>query len=125
MKLHVKNLDTEVTAEALKAAFGAFGTVKSARILLDKDTQRSRQRSRGAAIVEMDVLAEASAAVEALDDKPFGSKGKKMTVGEDKPQDSRSAGNGSGSGGGGGGYRGGPTTGAGGAAKRAGGARGR
>ncbi len=121
MKLHVKNLDTEVTAEDLKAAFGAFGTVKSARILLDKDTQRSR----GAAIVEMDVLAEASAAVEALDDKPFGSKGKKMTVGEDKPQDSRSAGNGSGSGGGGGGYRGGPTTGAGGAAKRAGGARGR
>ena len=49
MNLYVSNLGFQVTDEQLKSMFGKFGEVTSAKVILDKETDRSR----GFAFVEM------------------------------------------------------------------------
>ena len=98
-KLYVGNLTYEVTDSNLSAMFAAHGTVKSAQVIMDRDTGRSK----GFGFVEMKTDQEAQAAIAALNGKE--SNGRALTVNEAKPK-SEGGGRG-GSGGSRGGYGGG------------------
>ena len=101
-KLYVGNLTYNVNESDLEALFSQFGTVQSAQVIVDRDTNRSK----GFAFVEMGSDAEAQAAIEGLDGRDHG--GRNLTVNEAMPLEPR-AGGGGGYGGrpGGDGYRGG------------------
>ncbi len=93
-KLYVGNLTYNVNESDLKALFTPFGTVQSAQVIVDRDTNRSK----GFGFVEMDTNAEAEAAIQGLNTHEYD--GRNLTVNEAKPRESRSGG---GYGGGGGG----------------------
>jgi RNA recognition motif-containing protein len=96
-RLYVGNLAYSVTSDDLQELFEQFGTVRSAQVLSDRETGRSR----GFGFVEMDHDAEAEAAIENLDGNDH--QGRRLTVNEARPRSS----GGSPRGGGGGGYGGG------------------
>ena len=98
-KLYVGNLTYNVNEADLEALFAPFGTVQSAQIIVDRDTNRSK----GFGFVEMDTEAQAQAAIQALNDQEHD--GRRLTVNEAKPREARSGAGGGRSGGGG--YRGG------------------
>ena len=103
-KLYVGNLTYNVNETDLEALFSQFGTVQSAQIIIDRDTNRSK----GFGFVEMGTDAEAQAAIQGLDGQDH--EGRNLTVNEAKPREPRSGGGGGGYGGGGGsggGYGGG------------------
>jgi len=105
-KLYVGNLTYSVNESDLETLFSQFGTVQSAQIIVDRDTNRSK----GFGFVEMDSDAEAQAAIDGLNGHDHN--GRNLTVNEAKPREPRSGGGGYGggggrSGGGGGGYGGG------------------
>lgn len=105
--LYVGNLPYQTTADDLREAFSAFGTVTRAQVVSDRETGRSR----GFGFVEMSDGAEQ--AVEGLNGAPF--QGRTLTVNEARPREERSGGGGGGyGGGGGGGSRGGSRGGGGG-----------
>lgn len=62
MNIYVGNLAYSTTDDDLRAAFAAYGTVTSARVVFDRETGRSR----GFGFVEMANSSEAHAAIEAL-----------------------------------------------------------
>jgi cold-inducible RNA-binding protein len=99
-KLYVGNLTYNVNESDLEALFSQFGTVQSAQIIVDRDTNRSK----GFGFVEMGSDAEAQAAIQGLNGHDHG--GRNLTVNEAKPREERAGGYG-GRGGGGGGYGGG------------------
>jgi RNA recognition motif-containing protein len=104
-KLYVGNLTYNVNESDLEALFSQFGTVQSAQVIVDRDTNRSK----GFAFVEMGSDAEAQAAIDGLNGRDYG--GRDLTVNEAKPREPRSGGGGGGyggrgGGGGGGGYGG-------------------
>src|SRR3954469_7476256 len=99
-KLYVGNLTYAVNESDLEALFSQFGTVQSAQIIVDRDTNHSK----GFGFVEMDTDAQAQAAIQGLHDKEHD--GRRLTVNEAKPREPRSGGGG-GYGGGGGGRSGG------------------
>jgi RNA recognition motif-containing protein len=105
MKLYVGNLSWSVNDQALEALFSQFGRVKSAQVMQDRDTGRSR----GFGFVEMVDANEARQAIEALNDKEH--EGRPLVVNEARPREERPRGGGGGGGrgygGGGGGYGGG------------------
>jgi RNA recognition motif-containing protein len=74
-KLYVGNLPFDATAEDVRAAFEAFGTVHDVTLVSDRDTGRLR----GFGFVEMDARS-ASAAIQGLNGKDFG--GRDLTVNE-------------------------------------------
>ena len=96
MKLYVGNLSYSVDSAALEDLFAEFGSVRSAQVIQDRDTGRSK----GFGFVEMNDANEARAAITALNDKEI--EGRRLTVNEARPREERSGG-----GGGGGGGRGG------------------
>jgi RNA recognition motif-containing protein len=98
-KLYVGNMSYDVDSSTLQELFTPHGTVRSAEVISDRDTGRSK----GFGFVEMGSDAEAQAAIAALHGKEHG--GRALTVNEAKPRESR--GPGGGGGGGGGGRRGG------------------
>jgi RNA recognition motif-containing protein len=99
-KLYVGNLTYNVNETDLEALFAPFGTVQSAQVIVDRDTNRSK----GFAFVEMGSDAEAQAAIQGLNGRDHD--GRNLTVNEAKPREARSSGGyGGGSGGGGGGGR--------------------
>ena len=101
-KLYVGNLTYNVNESDLEALFSQFGTVQSAQIIVDRDTNRSK----GFGFVEMDSEENAKKAIENLDGRDHD--GRNLTVNEAKPREPRSGGGGYGGGrGGGGGYGGG------------------
>lgn len=101
-KLYVGNLTYNVNESDLEALFSPFGTVQSAQIIVDRDTNRSK----GFGFVEMGSDAEAQSAIQGLDGHDHD--GRNLTVNEAKPREARSGGGGGGGyGGGGGGYGGG------------------
>ena len=101
-KLYVGNLTYNVNESDLEGLFSQFGTVQSAQIIVDRDTNRSK----GFGFVEMDTDAQAQAAIQGLHDQEHD--GRRLTVNEAKPREPRSGGGGGyGGGGGGGGYGGG------------------
>jgi RNA recognition motif-containing protein len=97
-KLYVGNLTYQVNESDLEALFSQFGTVQSAQIIVDRDTNRSK----GFGFVEMDTDAQAQAAIDGLNGRDHG--GRNLTVNEAKPREPRPGGGG---GGGRGGYGGG------------------
>jgi RNA recognition motif. (a.k.a. RRM, RBD, or RNP domain) len=105
-KLYVGNLAYSVRDDDLMQRFSAFGGVQSAKVMMDRDTGRSK----GFGFVEMSSDAEAQAAIEALHGQDL--EGRALTVNIAKPMEARgprSFGGGGGGGGrsGGGGYGGG------------------
>lgn len=96
-KLYVGNLTYNVNESDLEALFAQFGTVQSAQIIVDRDTNRSK----GFGFVEMDTDAQAQAAIQALNGREHD--GRNLTVNEAKPREARPGGGGGGYGGGGGG----------------------
>jgi len=99
-KLYVGNLTYNVNETDLEALFSQFGTVQSAQIIIDRDTNRSK----GFGFVEMGTDAEAQAAIQGLDGQDH--EGRNLTVNEAKPREPRSGGGGGYGGGSGGGYGG-------------------
>ena len=97
MNIYVGNLSYDTTEEGLQAAFGQFGSVESANVIMD----RMSGRPRGFAFVEMQDAGEAQAAIAGLNDTQLD--GRALNVNEAKPREDR----GNRGGGGGGGYGGG------------------
>ena len=103
-KLYVGNLSYSIRDNDLEQAFGEFGAVTSAKVMMERETGRSK----GFGFVEMGTDAEALAAIEGLNGHTLD--GRALTVNEARPMEPRPAGGGFGggrSGGGGGGYGGG------------------
>lgn len=102
-RLYVGNLSYSVSNESLEQMFAPFGTVRSAQVVQDRDTGRSK----GFGFVEMDDENAARDAIKGLHETEYD--GRPLTVNEAKPRESRSGGGGygGGGGGGGGGYGGG------------------
>jgi hypothetical protein len=109
-KLYVGNLPYSVRDSDLEQSFGQFGTVTSAKVMMERDTGRSK----GFGFVEMGSDAEALAAVEGMNGAPLG--GRSLVVNEARPMEARPPRTGGGGygGGGGGGYGGGGREGGGG-----------
>ena len=102
-KLYVGNLPYTVRDEDLQQAFGAFGSVNSAKVMMERDTGRSK----GFGFVEMGSDAEAQAAIEGMNGQSLG--GRSLVVNEARPMEARPPRTGGFGGprGGGGGYGGG------------------
>jgi RNA recognition motif-containing protein len=105
-KLYVGNLAYSVRDESLQQAFSQFGTVLSAKVMMDRETGRSK----GFGFVEMGTDAEAQAAINGMNGQAL--EGRAIVVNEARPREERPGGyrggGGGGSyGGGGGGYGGG------------------
>ncbi len=111
-KLYVGNLPYSVRDNDLEQAFGQFGAVTSAKVMMERDTGRSK----GFGFVQMASDAEAQAAIEGMNGQSLG--GRSVVVNEARPMEarpprsggfggSRSGGGGYGGGGGGGGRSGG------------------
>jgi RNA recognition motif-containing protein len=111
-KLYVGNLAYSVRDESLQEAFGQFGTVTSAKVMMDRETGRSK----GFGFVEMGSDAEAQAAINGMNGQAL--EGRAIVVNEARPREERPGGFGGGGGrggfGGGGGYGGGGRSGGGG-----------
>jgi RNA recognition motif-containing protein len=111
-KLYVGNLAYSVRDDSLQAAFAQFGTVTSAKVMMDRETGRSK----GFGFVEMGSDAEAQAAINGMNGQALD--GRPLVVNEARPREERPGGFGGGggsrSGGGGGGYGGGRSGGGGG-----------
>jgi len=98
-KLYVGNLPYSFRDEDLQQAFAAHGSVSSAKVMMERDTGRSK----GFGFVEMGSDAEAQAAINAMNGQQFGGRG--LVVNEARPMEPRpprSGGFGGGAGGGGG-----------------------
>ena len=105
-KLYVGNLPYSVRDSDLEQSFGQFGAVTSAKVMMERDTGRSK----GFGFVEMGSDAEALAAIEGMNGAPLG--GRSLVVNEARPMEPRpprtgGGGGYGGGGGGGGGYGGG------------------
>lgn len=116
-KLYVGNLPYPVRDSDLEQAFGQFGAVTSAKVMMDRETGRSK----GFGFVEMGSDAEALAAIEGMNGQPLGGRG--IVVNEARPMESRPPRSGGFGGGGGGGYGGGSREGGGGGGRSDGGFR--
>ena len=98
-KLYVGNLPYSFRDEDLQQAFAAHGTVTSAKVMMERDTGRSK----GFGFVEMGSDAEAQAAINGMNGQQYGGRG--LVVNEARPMEPRpprSGGFGGGAGGGGG-----------------------
>lgn len=100
-KLYVGNLPYSVRDSDLEQSFGQFGTVTSAKVMMERDTGRSK----GFGFVEMGSDAEAQAAISGMNGQPLG--GRSVVVNEARPMEERPPRSGGFGGGGGGGYGGG------------------
>ena len=103
-KLYVGNLAYSVRDDDLQQRFAEFGTVTSAKVMMDRDTGRSK----GFGFVEMSSDAEAQATIRGLNGQSVD--GRALVVNEARPKEAGGFGGGSRHGGGGGfggGYGGG------------------
>jgi len=100
-KLYVGNLPYQVRDSDLEQAFSQFGQVTSAKVMMERETGRSK----GFGFVEMGSDAEAQAAIEGMNGQSMG--GRSVVVNEARPMENRPRTGGFGGGGGGGGYGGG------------------
>ncbi len=114
-KLYVGNLAYSVRDQDLQDAFSQYGAVSSAKVMMDRETGRSK----GFGFVEMGSDAEAQAAINGLNGQPVA--GRAVVVNEARPREERPAGfrspyggGNSGGGNGGGGFGGGRREGGGG-----------
>jgi len=82
-KLYVGNLPYSVRDGDLEQAFSAFGAVTSAKVMMERDTGRSK----GFGFVEMGSDAEAQAAIEGMNGQSLG--GRNVVVNEARPMEAR------------------------------------
>ena len=82
-KLYVGNLAYSVRDQDLQDAFGAHGLVQSAKVMMDRETGRSK----GFGFVEMGSDAEAQAAIEGMNGQSLG--GRNVVVNEARPMEAR------------------------------------
>jgi RNA recognition motif-containing protein len=80
MNMYVSNLSFHTDEEALKDLFTPFGNVTSAKVITDRESGRSR----GFGFVEMDVAAEAEAAMKGLNNKEIEGRAISVTVAREK-----------------------------------------
>ena len=99
-KLYVGNLPYSATEQVLIETFSQCGTVQSAKIIVDRETGRSK----GFGFVEMSTDDEAAEAIKAFHGADYS--GRSLTVNEARPQPPREERGGGGGFGGGGGQRG-------------------
>jgi len=85
-RLYVGNLSYGTADNDLQTLFETHGAVRSAQVIMDRDTGRSK----GFGFVEMDNDQEAQAAIGALNGKEVG--GRSLTVNEARPREERSGG---------------------------------
>jgi RNA recognition motif-containing protein len=85
-KLYVGNLPYSVRDSDLEQAFGQFGAVTSAKVMMERDTGRSK----GFGFVEMGSDAEAKAAIEGMNGHEFD--GRALVVNEARPMEPRTGG---------------------------------
>ena len=100
-KLYVGNLPYSFRDEDMQQAFSQFGQVNSAKVMMERETGRSK----GFGFVEMGSDAEAQAAIQGMNGQQIGGRG--LVVNEARPMEPRPRSGGFGGGGGGGGYGGG------------------
>ena len=93
-KLYVGNLPYEVRDSDLEQAFGQYGQVTSAKVMMDRETGRSK----GFGFVEMGSDEEAKAAIEGMNGQQHGGRG--LVVNEARPMEPRTGGGGGNGGGG-------------------------
>ena len=98
-KLYVGNLPYSVRDGDLEQAFGQFGSVTSAKVMMERDTGRSK----GFGFVEMGSDDEAQSAINGMNGQPLG--GRSVVVNEARPMEERPPRSGGGGFGGGGGGR--------------------
>ncbi len=112
MNLFVAGLPYDLDDDELMEIFEKFGTIKSAKVAIDKETGKSR----GFGFVEMPIEAEAKDAIENLNDISLGKKPLVVKAADDRQGGGGGGGQrgGGGNSGGGGGYRGGGSSGGGG-----------
>ncbi|MBS0501904.1 MAG: RNA-binding protein [Ottowia sp.] len=82
-KLYVGNLPYSVRDQDLEQAFGQFGAVTSAKVMMERDTGRSK----GFGFVEMGSDDEAQAAINGMNGQPLG--GRNVVVNEARPMEPR------------------------------------
>lgn len=90
MNIYVANIPWKASEEQLKQLFAEYGEVSSAKIIMDKVTQRSR----GFGFVEMPDDGAAQQAISSLNGFSF--QGKNLVVNEARPREDRPAGGGGG-----------------------------
>lgn len=78
-KIYVGNLSFNVDDQSLAGLFNQFGTVESAKVIMDRDSGRSK----GFAFVEMAEATDAATAIEKLNGTDFS--GRALNVSEAKP----------------------------------------
>lgn len=83
MNIYVGNLSYSLSESELRDAFAGFGEVSSAKVLMDRETGRSR----GFGFVEMPNQNEAEAAIAQLNGKELG--GRALRVNEARPKERR------------------------------------
>lgn len=84
-KLYVGNLIHSVTSSDLREWFAPFGTVLSAKVVMDRETDRSK----GFGFVEMETDDQARAAIQGLDEHEH--EGRRLTVNEARPRVARTS----------------------------------
>jgi RNA recognition motif-containing protein len=100
-KLYCGNLSYNVSSADLEQMFSEYGSVKSADVIMDRDTGRSK----GFGFVEMNSDQDAQAAIDGINGREHD--GRTLTVNEARPREERGGGGGGGRGGYGGGRGGG------------------
>ena len=85
-KLYVGNLPYSFGDSDMQQAFSQFGTVGSAKVMMDRDTGRSK----GFGFVEMSSPAEAQSAIQGMNGQQHG--GRDLVVNEARPMEPRSGG---------------------------------
>jgi cold-inducible RNA-binding protein len=85
-KIYVGNLPFSATSESLAEIFTQFGQVDSSKIVMDRDTGRSK----GFGFVEMASADEADTAIEKLHGSDYG--GRSLTVNEARPMEKKDPG---------------------------------
>lgn len=83
MNIYVGNLPYNTTEDDLHSLFSAYGDVSSAKIIIDRDTGRSK----GFGFVEMSDGSQGQAAIEALEGTDMG--GRNLRVNEARPREDR------------------------------------
>lgn len=83
MNIYVGNLSYSMNRDELRAVFAPYGEVSAARVVMDRDTDRSK----GFGFVEMPNNDEANKAIEALNGQDIG--GRKLVVNEARPREER------------------------------------
>jgi len=90
MNIYVGNLSWSTTDDELHELFAAYGSVDSAKVIMDRETGRSR----GFGFVEMSDNGAAQSAIEGLNDRDMG--GRSLRVNEAKPRTNGGGGGGRG-----------------------------